>query len=140
MIAYPQTATAPIIPPRTRRRIERELLASNPTGLVLRAVERHNAFIALLPYSDGYTSAALNVQGAIEVINFLACSLTRPEEVPAIASLLHAATFPLRCERDRLDGELQVARWRIMHLEREAAARVPIYSDATALAVIGGAS
>lgn len=140
MIAFPKTAPAPIIPPRTRRRIERKLLASNPTGLVLQAVERHNAFIALLPYADGYTSAALNVQDAVNVIDFFARSLTRPEDVPAIASLLHTATFPLRCERDRLDGELQVARWRIMHLEREAAARVPAYSDATAIVLIGGAS
>lgn len=59
-----------------------------------------------------------------------------PETLPTVAQLLRNETWRERREIDRLNGELQTLRWRILHLEREASERRPAYSDFTALAIV----
>lgn len=60
-------------------------------------------------------------------------SIREPETLPTVARLLRHESWQQRAQVDRMSGELQTLRWRIMHLEREAAERVPAYSDTTAL-------
>lgn len=133
------------IPARTRTREERAAVAAiaDPAhGFGLRYLERHDAFLIVIPHLDnpgGYTSTSFNSAAAVDVAQFIVANMARPESVPAIARLVSNARWDHRGTIDRLEGEVQTLRFRIMHLESDAAKPAP-YSDTTALAVVGGAS
>lgn len=86
----------------------------------------------------GHSAVSLVQTDLRDLVDKLTEQLVQPEKVPVIAREVRIAVEDKRWEIERLNGELQVLRFRIMHLERDAAERVPCvrlvgYSDATAL-------
>ncbi|MBL9187898.1 MAG: hypothetical protein JNK23_10490 [Opitutaceae bacterium] len=83
--------------------------------------------------AGGYCSITFTRDQWLSLLDKELRELPDTDEVPAIAQLRRDATCSLSHEIERLRGEEQVLRWRIMQLESDAARKISGYSDATAL-------
>lgn len=83
--------------------------------------------------AGGYSAVTLVGVETAEFADKFVRSLINAEQLPAIASFLRVAEWPLKTMVAQLTDETQILRWRIMHLEAELARKVPPYSDETAI-------
>ncbi|MBI5770804.1 MAG: hypothetical protein HZA93_23710 [Verrucomicrobia bacterium] len=78
------------------------------------------------------SSLTFGTKQSDELVEQLLRTMRAPEALVTLANIVRHATWDKDAKISRIEGELQTLRFRILHLEREAAQPAP-YSDATAL-------
>lgn len=141
------TSESPLIPPRTRRCEERDMvrgMADRTKDFAVRYLARHDAYLLVIPHGaadESFTSTSFDSAAGAQLASFLLRTLPDADELPEVQAMLHHSEWARRSERERLERELQVLRWRLDMLEKDEERRVPGYSDQTALQLKeGGAS
>lgn len=135
----------PLVPMRVRSRVARELFNGlrekhgESRGFSMRWLEKYGAFLAVTPTGgNGYVNVVLDEIEAAEIADFILNYIADDEAVPMVASRLDYQRSQHESEIRRMEHEINVLRWRVLHLEREAQRTIPPYSDATALVLVKG--
>lgn len=100
----------------------------------------HNRRVAHFAIHDGDmhgSSLTFDKQQADDLVEKILREMRRPEALTTIQNIVRDATWEKDREIERLNGDVQTLRFRILHLEREAEAPAP-YRDNTALALASG--
>lgn len=85
-----------------------------------------------------YAACSLSTAQLVSLIDKLLLKLPPEDAAKAVHRETWHKQYDLQRELDQLRGEAQQLRWRIHHLEADAATRVPAHSDATALVPFDG--